>query len=78
MSRNICFGVEHAIPNLRAQPNSQNHMHLKQSAEPWPNLVVAMTRNVVIPLALVIPEAPFVYGCSHKDLSVLALREESF
>jgi hypothetical protein len=52
-------------------------MHLKQSAEPWLNLVVAMTRNVVLPLALVIPEAPSVHDCSHKDLSVLALREDS-
>jgi hypothetical protein len=34
-----------------------------------------MTRNVVIPLAVVIPEAPFVCHRSHKDLSVLALRE---
>jgi hypothetical protein len=56
---------------------SHNRMHLKQSAEPWLNLVVALTQDVVIPLAVVIPEALFVYHCSHKDLSVLALREES-
>jgi hypothetical protein len=37
-----------------------------------------MTREVVVPLAVVIPHTPFVYHRSHKDLSVLALRKESF
>jgi hypothetical protein len=46
-----------------------------QNGDPWPNLVLAMTREVVVPLDVVIPKAPFVYYRSHKDLSVLALRE---
>jgi hypothetical protein len=37
-----------------------------------------MTREVVDPVAVVIPHTPFVYYRSHKDLSVPALRKGSF
>jgi hypothetical protein len=56
-----------------------SHMHPKQNAKLWLDMVVSMVRHVLVfDWIVIIPEAPFVYDRSHKGVSVLVFRNKSF